>query len=214
MRKARETENGSAPAEKNSLFKKRQMQIVKKAARLFTEKGYAQTSMREISKATGIDISNLYYFIESKDEILFRVFEMIHRPESEVFSQPEIMNIEDPAEQLRIVIREIMKSSFEYKEEVLLLYRESKLLSKHLRKQILARESHFVAHLEEILERGREKKVFDVKDASFTANMIIYELSIYPLRSWNLKSHSREELIDLVEHHIMKAVVAVEPHQS
>jgi AcrR family transcriptional regulator len=30
------------------------------------KKGYAQTSMREISKATGIDIRNLYYFIKSK----------------------------------------------------------------------------------------------------------------------------------------------------
>lgn len=208
MRKKKETDNRSAPAEKNSLFQKRQLQIVKKATKLFTKKGYAQTSMREISKATGIDISNLYYFIESKEEILFRVFEMIHRPESEVFEKPEIISIDDPVEQLRTVIREIMNFAYKYKEEVLLLYRESKLLPKKLLKQILAKENLFVKNIEEILKKGLETKVFDVKDAAFTANMIIYELSLYPLRSWNLKTHSKEELINLVEQHIMKAVMA------
>lgn len=197
-----------AHAGKKSLFQKRQMQIVEKAAKLFMEQGYAQTSMRQISKATGIDLSNLYYFIESKEEILFRVFEMIHRPESDIFHRKEITGIDDPVEQLRVVIRKILNVGYKHKEEILLLYRESKLLSDKLRKTILAKENHFVTHIEVILKRGLEKKVFDFKDASFTANMIIFELSLYPLRSWNLKSHSKEELTDLIEQHIMKAVIS------
>ena len=198
---------GPAP-EKNSVFQKRQMQIVKKAAKLFAKKGYAQTSMREISKATGIDLSNLYYFIESKEEILFRVFEMIHRPESSVFQKQEIMGIEDPVEQLRAVIREMMRFSFLYKDEVLLLYREAKLLPKKLLKDILARESHFIGYIEVILEKGLKKKVFAMEDTAFTASMIAYELSLYPLRSWNLQKHSKEDLVRRVEQHIMKAVLA------
>jgi TetR/AcrR family transcriptional regulator, cholesterol catabolism regulator len=209
MPKKRAAGDGLAPVEKNSVFQKRQLQIVKKAAKLFTKKGYAQTTMREISKATGIDLSNLYYFIESKEEILFRVFEMIHRPESSVFENQEIMGIADPAKQLRAVIREMMRFSFLYKDEVLLLYRESKLLPRKLLKEILSRESHFIRYIEAILERGLEQKVFAIEDAAFSASMIAYELSLYPLRSWNLKNHSKEDLIGLVEQHIMKAVVAV-----
>jgi len=202
------TDKAPAPAGKKRLFQKRQMQIVEKAAKLFMEQGYAQTSMRQISKATGIDLSNLYYFIESKEEILFRVFEMIHRPESDIFHRKEIAGIDDPVEQLRVVIRKILNVGYKHKEEILLLYRESKLLSDKLRKAILAKENHFVTHIEAILTRGLGKKVFDFKDASFTANMIIFELSLYPLRSWNLKRHSLEELTDLIEQHIMKAVMA------
>ncbi len=208
MRK-KQTGNGSTAAGKISLFQKRQLQIVKKAAKLFMKKGYAQTSMRQISKATGIDISNLYYFIESKEEILFRVFEMIHRPESEIFHKQEIVGIEDPVERLRVVLREILNVAYIHREEILLLYRESKLLPDKLRKQILAKESHFVTHIEKILMTGLEKRVFEFNDASFTANMIIFELSLYPLRSWNLKHHNKEELMNLIEQHIMKAVMAV-----
>ena len=73
MRKTTVSDHESKPRRNNDLFQKRQTQIIKKATKLFMKKGYAQTSMREISKATGIDIRNLYYFIKSKEEILFLV---------------------------------------------------------------------------------------------------------------------------------------------
>ena len=208
MRTKKEIDGGPTSAEKSGVFQKRRTQIIKKAAKLFAKKGYAQTSMREISKATGIDLSNLYYFIESKEEILFRVFEMIHRPESSVFENKAIMALEDPAEQLRAVIREMMHFSFRYKDEVLLLYRESKQLPKKLLKEILARESGFIRQIEAILRKGLEKKAFAMEDPAFTAGMIAYELSLFPLRSWNLKHFSKEELIQRVESHIMGAILA------
>jgi hypothetical protein len=37
--------------------------------------------------------------------------------------------------------------------------------------------------------------------------MIAYELSLHPLRGWNLKKYSKEELINLLEKHVMKAVI-------
>jgi len=207
MRKITASDNESTRKKNNVLFKKRQLQIVKKATKLFMKKGYAQTSMREISKATGIDISNLYYFIKSKDEILFRVFEMIHQPEIELFEKLDIKSIDDPVKQLRTVIRILIDFGYNYREEILLLYRESKVLSKRLIKIILTRESHFVSQIEEILKNGLGKKVFHFEDASFTANLIVYELSLYPLRNWNLKKYSKEELIYLIEMHVMKAVM-------
>jgi AcrR family transcriptional regulator len=207
MKRKAVSDGESAPRKNNDLFQKRQIQIIKKATKLFMKKGYAQTSMREISKATGIDISNLYYFIKSKEEILFRVFEIIHGREIELFEKQGIMSVDDPLEQLRTVIRELLDFGYDYGEEILLLYRESKVLPKSLRKIILSRESDFVAQIEGILKKGLERKVFYFEDASFTANMIVYELSLHPLRNWNLKKYSKEELINLLEKHVMKAVV-------
>lgn len=183
------------------------MQIIKKATKLFMKKGYAQTSMREISKATGIDIRNLYYFIKSKEEILFRVFEIIHAQEIQLFEKQGIMSMDDPIEQLRAVIRELLDFGYDCGDEILLLYRESKALPKRLLKIILGRESNFVTQIEEILKKGLAQKVFHFEDASFTANMIVYELSLHPLRNWNMNKYSKEELIDLLEKHIMKSVI-------
>ncbi len=195
------------PRRNKDLFQKRQMQIIKKATQLFMKKGYAQTSMREISRATGINIRNLYYFIKSKEEILFLVFDTLHRLELELFEKQGIMSIDDPIEQLRAAIHGLIDSGYEYDEEILLLYRESKSLSKRLLKNILARESQVVAHIEEILKKGKARKLFKFEDASFTANMIVYELSLHPLRHWNMKNYSKKELINLLEKNVMKTIM-------
>lgn len=207
MVKKASTDKESASKKDNKLFQKRQMQIITTATKLFMKKGYAQTSMREISRETGIDLGNIYYFIKSKEEILFRVFEMIHQPEIELFEKKGIMGIEDPVEQLRAVVHGLLDFGYSYKNEILLLYRESKVLPKKLLKIILERESQFVSQIEEILKKGHKMKVFYFEDASFTANMIVYQLALNPLRKWNMKKYSKEKMIDLLESHIMKAVM-------
>ena len=207
MRKKAASLNDSVPRKKNDLYLKRQMQITKKAMKLFIKKGYAQTSMREISNATGIDISNLYYFIKSKDEILFRVFDRIHKQEMEPFEKQEIRSIDDPVEQLRTIIQKLLDHAYDYKDEILLIYREAKSLPKSALKNILGRESHYINLIEEILKKGKARNYFHFEDASFVANKIVFEFALYPLRSWNLKKYSKEELASLLETDIMKTIM-------
>src|SRR6185436_5477573 len=44
--------------------------ILKKAAQMFREKGFAATSMRDLAEAVGIEAASLYNHIQSKSEIL------------------------------------------------------------------------------------------------------------------------------------------------
>ncbi|MEE9910489.1 MAG: TetR/AcrR family transcriptional regulator [Deltaproteobacteria bacterium] len=207
MRKNTTSDPEVKPRRNNDLFQKRQTQIIKKATKLFMEKGYSQTSMREISKATGIDIRNLYYFIKSKDEILFLVCQMIHTPMMKIVNNPSIMGIDDPVEQLHTVIHQLIDFGFDYGQEILLMYRESKSLSKPLRKIIFQQESLLVSRIESILKKGKERKVFQYDDSSFTANFIVYGFSIHPLRHWNMKKYSKQKLMALLEKELMRTVM-------
>ena len=49
--------------------------VLDAAARLFREKGYAGTTMREVADRCGIRAASLYYHFPSKDEILGEVFD-------------------------------------------------------------------------------------------------------------------------------------------
>ena len=207
MKKSMASDKELKPKRKNDLFQKRQAQIIKQATKLFMKKGYAQTSMREIARATGIDIRNLYYFIKSKEEILYLVFDMLHKPELELFEKPGSMDLDDPVEQLRAAIRGLVGSGYSYEDEVLLLYRETKSLPKRFLKEILARESRVVSHIEQILKKGKARKIFQVEDTSFTANLIVYQLSLNCLRNWNMRKYSKEKLISLLEKHVLKMVM-------
>src|SRR5215467_4293988 len=53
----------------------RQDQVRAAALRLFKEKGYHATSMRDIANAVGINKGSLYSYIRSKEDLLIPVFE-------------------------------------------------------------------------------------------------------------------------------------------
>jgi AcrR family transcriptional regulator len=77
--------------------------ILRTSARIFAEKGYHSTSMRDISRATNVSLAGLYHYCKSKDELLFliqdncfqRVLESAHR---------RIAGVSDAVEKLRIFI--------------------------------------------------------------------------------------------------------------
>jgi AcrR family transcriptional regulator len=49
--------------------------ILKASAKIFAEKGFHHTSVRDISRATGMSLSGLYYYFTTKEELLFLIQE-------------------------------------------------------------------------------------------------------------------------------------------
>src|SRR5947209_5213656 len=77
--------------------------ILRTAARIFAEKSYHSTSMRDISRATGMSLSGLYHYCKSKEELLFLIQDncfgrVLERLEERL---PEVV---DPVSKLRIFI--------------------------------------------------------------------------------------------------------------
>ena len=49
--------------------------ILRTAARIFAEKSYHSTSMRDISRQTNVSLAGLYHYCRSKEELLFLIQE-------------------------------------------------------------------------------------------------------------------------------------------
>jgi AcrR family transcriptional regulator len=56
----------------------REQEIYDVAAELFHVKGYAATSLQDIAQAVGILKGSLYYYIDSKEDLLYRITRTIH----------------------------------------------------------------------------------------------------------------------------------------
>lgn len=195
----------------SELVQKKHLQIAMGASKLFIEKGYFRTSIREISKATGLTIGNLYDYITKKEDVLYLVFDVFHSIWVNRLEEEGIFEIEDPVSQLETAIQKMLELVNEHKEMVLLMNTESKSLPKNFLKIILEKESGLVACFEKILKNGVENGVFRVKDPFMFANIIVYLLSIKPLRGWNFKKgYSVGDIDELVTEFIRNAVTGQE----
>lgn len=70
----------------------RERDIVATAARLFKEKGYRATTLEDIAAAVGMLKGSLYYYIRSKEELLYLV---VRDPIRQVYSELEAIVVSD-----------------------------------------------------------------------------------------------------------------------
>src|SRR4030043_1301368 len=148
---------------KNSeLVQKKRLQIAMGASKLFIKKGYSQTSIRDISKATGLTIGNLYDYITRKEDVLYLVFDVFHSIWTNWLEEGGVFEIEDSVKQLSTAVEKMLELVNAHREMVLLMYTETKLLPKEFQSIILEKESGLVECFEKILERGVAKGVFKI----------------------------------------------------
>jgi AcrR family transcriptional regulator len=77
--------------------------ILRTSARIFAEKGYHSTSMRDISRETSVSLAGLYHYCKSKEELLFLIQDNCFGHVLERLEQ-RLQETNKPVEKLRIVI--------------------------------------------------------------------------------------------------------------
>ena len=65
-------------AELRPAQRRRRAEVLRVAAELFSEQGYAATSTTEIAERLGIKGGSVYYYIDSKEELLFELVQDIY----------------------------------------------------------------------------------------------------------------------------------------
>lgn len=63
-------------------FDRRLEHLLAVAAKVFAEQGFHRTSMRDLSRASKMSLAGMYYYVKSKDDLLFQIqrncFEQVH----------------------------------------------------------------------------------------------------------------------------------------
>jgi TetR/AcrR family transcriptional regulator, cholesterol catabolism regulator len=59
--------------------RRRDSEVIGAATQLFYERGYAETSVQDVAEALGMLKGSLYYYIDTKEDLLFRLLEQVHQ---------------------------------------------------------------------------------------------------------------------------------------
>jgi AcrR family transcriptional regulator len=74
--------------------------ILLTAMQLFSEKGYASTSIADVLHAAGVNSGSLYHFFPGKQDLLLAVLAMYHDGMQPILLDPAWEGVEDPIERV------------------------------------------------------------------------------------------------------------------
>jgi AcrR family transcriptional regulator len=198
----------STQIKNRDLVERRRRQLIAAATKIFIEKGYHQTSIRDLAKATSFSMGNLYDYIRTKEDILYLVHQdMIHQVYRTLFDIQED-EFEIRTGELAAIIRNAVEKTFDFQEEIILLYRESGSLSKKMLISILNLETRYITMLKKLLDEANKKGLTRIEDTYFFANLVVYLISFLSLRRWSLKNYSRNQAVDLLMGYIEELLIS------
>lgn len=166
-------------AVKNSKSKKQI--ILEAAARLFRDKGYPATSMRDLAQAVDLKASSLYNHISSKEEILHKI--CFDNARHFLYAMQEVEKKEGSAtDQVKELLRLHIRLATEDPTSVTSFNDEWRHLSEPQLSDFKALRKDYENRFKAIIKTGIENGEFN----SLNANIILYTLlsSIRWLYDW------------------------------
>ena len=155
---------------------RRRKEIFDASVHLFLEKGFHETSMREIAKAAGVGKSTLYDYFKSKDEILVSYFEdEIQKitTKAQNIAQQDLSVSEKLAQIMEFHLRYLVDNKLFY----LKLTLEAQRLALGSQQQIQVARHAYQDMLRGLIEEGIESSEFREINPLFAARSIFTLLS-------------------------------------
>ena len=155
------------------------------AAQTFAEQGFEGTSMRDISRATGVSLSGLYYYFASKQKLLYLIqynaFTFIMER-----LQSRLQAVNDPAVRLRALVHNHIDYFLSHPSEMKVLAHEEEALDPPFREELAAIKRRYYA---------LAREVFDGVAVEGLAPGIqprVAVLSLFGMMNWVYKWHNPE----------------------
>lgn len=191
-----------------SLIEIRRGQIIRGAVKLFKEKGFHRATTREIAKAAGFSIGTLYEYIRTKEDVLFLVCDDIYNKVHDrliglTTQTGTVTDLKSAVEQYFYVIDEMA-------DEFVVMYQESKSLSKDALGYVLQKEMMMVALMEKLIQSCVDSGELRIKneEVQLTAHHIVVQGQMWAFRRWALQTeYTIENYIEVLVDQIFNGLV-------
>jgi TetR/AcrR family transcriptional regulator, cholesterol catabolism regulator len=166
---------GAAPSPE-SRFDRRQSKILFHATEVFYEKGYAGASMRDLSRASGISLSGLYYYFESKEKLLYLI-------QKETFTtiverlRERLEAVSDPEQRIRIFILNHLQYFLVYRKAMKVLSHEDDALKNGFGAEVAAIKREYYGICMGLLDDFRRERKLD-------GSSRLAVLSLFGMMNW------------------------------
>ncbi len=147
--------NGAARgADANGKSQRRRQELIDAAAKIFQDKGYEAASIQDVADALGILKGSVYYYIDSKEDLLFAAIQEVH--ESALANMEKIRELDEPPLTLiRLFIESHVKHVSDNLVKATVFFHDFRSLDPKRHEYIVSERDSYDAFLRELIMRGQ-----------------------------------------------------------
>ena len=155
--------------------------ILRTSARIFAEKGYHSTTMRDISRETRVSLAGLYYYCKSKDELLFLIQDNCF---GRVLDRLEerLKETSQPVEKLRLVIENHLSFFAANMAEMKVLSHEADSLAGEMRAHVSGKKQQYTKLVRRILSEVQSQQT--PGDARSKIDLTVATYALFGMMNW------------------------------
>ena len=134
-------------------------EVTRAAVELFASRGYANTSVQQVVEAAGVTKGALYHYFQSKDDLLFGIYERLLTLQTEHLNA--IVERGAPtAETLRDVCVDVIETSVDHLLEGTVFFRSAHMLSAPRQQEVTRRRRAYHDTFAGLIEAGQAEGIY------------------------------------------------------
>ena len=180
-------------AEPSPEYRQRMDEIVVTAAEVFRRDGYRTGSLDDVAQAMGLRKSSLYYYVRSKAELLYLIFD--RAISSALQRLEELEELSDPAQRLASLIGHQIKLMADEPEMFAVFFDSRPRLDETYERRIRAKERRYLRIYAEAVRAGSAAGVLPEIDPRYGAQALL-GMAIWVYRWFDPERDDTSVLVD------------------
>jgi AcrR family transcriptional regulator len=159
-------------------YKGKKSSILESAARIFSKKGFEKATLEEIASELHLTKGSLYYYIKSKEDMLFQCHMKALKMANECLMKIQRSGL-DPELKFRKAIighTKVLTEAF----VIGTLRQQEMLLPKRMRDKVIVERDKFEKTFLQMMSNGMKKEIFEKKNGKMKAYAILGALNWIP----------------------------------
>jgi TetR/AcrR family transcriptional regulator, cholesterol catabolism regulator len=122
----------------NGARRRRDDEVLAAAVKVFHARSYEAATVQDVADELGILKGSLYHYIDSKEDLLFRVCEAVHRDVEAIFEEVRAAEGLTPIERLRLYVQRQVEYNLDHLAEITVYHHDGDRLEGDRKAKVLA----------------------------------------------------------------------------
>lgn len=155
-RRAATTGRSVQAVEGNGKSQRRRQELIDVAAKIFQDKGYEAASIQDVADALGILKGSVYYYIDSKEDLLFAAIQEVHQSALTNVERIREMD-EDPLTLIRLFVESHIRHISDNLVKATVFFHDFRSLDPKRKAVIVEERDSYDEFLRELISRGQSE---------------------------------------------------------